>query len=265
MCVIFCVMPVLFNWKHIVVCVCVCVCVESVWGGGLAPSKLHPLPLESTAVITLRGKVAQQRLDVGNQPVKWLIQPRAMPSWVRISDAERIDRLHLRGALHYSRPHIDPHLERRPWKRPEESLTTMWDPDHVFQRFFWSLMKFFMCFFFFFSPLCLVWVDEAAKRFQDHSEDTGGQFAVPSVLGFGRLPGRHGAGGKPGNDQKYRGRDRRQGSVSFNLYLCFYFMEFILINPPPKIWWNISGVIISWLICVFSWEKCSFQIFFIID
>lgn len=82
---------------------------------------------------------------------------------------------------------------------------------YQFHRFMRDLPNWSFCVFFW----LLVWPDEGAKRFQDHSEDAGGQPVVPFVLGISELHRRHRAGGKPGDDQTHCSRDRRQGPVLF--------------------------------------------------
>lgn len=59
----------------------------------------------------------------------------------------------------------------------------------------------------------LVRLDEGAEWFQDHPEDAGGQLALPFVLSFSKLPWRHGARGKSGDNKTYSCRDRAEGLI----------------------------------------------------
>lgn len=54
-----------------------------------------PSCLESTALIPLMGEIVLLKFDVGNQAVKWIIQPRATPPRLGITDAWLIDPHHL--------------------------------------------------------------------------------------------------------------------------------------------------------------------------
>lgn len=129
-----------------------------------------------------------------------------------VANAEQIDSLCLWG-LQYSCSRIDPHLEHL--HRPDYDDEARKEPPQVY---IWgslchvhpvtlklSCVSVFLC--------SLVRPDHAAKWFQDHAEDAGGQPALPLVLGFRRLPGWHGAGGKPGDNQTHSSWDPREGSV----------------------------------------------------
>lgn len=84
-----------------------------------------------------------------------------------------------------------------------------------------------------FCFVLLVRPDKTAEWFQDHSEDTWGQPAVPSVLSIWKLPGGHRAGGKPGDNQTHCGWNWRKGLkhlITYFIFITFYTSYNLLIK-----------------------------------